>query len=273
MHKAAVAILLGTLLGMTSCQLVQAAGYIKFDGVDGESTDAAHQGWSDLSRFQFDILRPFDNGRLGRESLSTKFSMPTDSAYPFLTNALMLARSFDSVQVELWDDDQLMTSYEYENALTPQLSVTYSGGAPGQLNGTLVSESLTLSHYTYDSRDGSLLDVVTFEYDFSFPAGAVSAGPLPGDYNGDGTVDQSDYGQWKSQFGTIPVPIGSGADGNADGLVDLADYNVWRNHLGSTTTPSMAATEAVPEPTPLALAILGIVGVALVSRHRTEPLA
>lgn len=59
-------------------------------------------------------------------------------------------------------------------------------------------------------------------------------GSLPGDYNGDGVVNQPDFGVWSAAFGAAVTP-GTGADGNGDGVVDAADYTVWRDHLGRTS--------------------------------------
>jgi hypothetical protein len=56
---------------------------------------------------------------------------------------------------------------------------------------------------------------------------------LAGDYNGNGSVDQADYGVWRAGFGSAVTP-GSGADGNGNGAVDAADYTVWRDNLGAT---------------------------------------
>ena len=58
------------------------------------------------------------------------------------------------------------------------------------------------------------------------------------------------------------------ADGNGNHVVDAADYTVWRNNLGATlgsgsgaALPSAAPLSAgVPEPSALALAAVGIVG-------------
>jgi hypothetical protein len=57
---------------------------------------------------------------------------------------------------------------------------------------------------------------------------------LAGDYDGSGTVDDDDWIQWKSDFGTTVTPAGSGSDGNGDGYVDAADYTVWRDNFGAT---------------------------------------
>jgi hypothetical protein len=61
--------------------------------------------------------------------------------------------------------------------------------------------------------------------------GTASAPPTPGDYDGNGTVEQSDYGAWRSTFGSTP-PAGKGADGNNNGVIDAADYVIWRRNLG-----------------------------------------
>lgn len=74
---------------------------------------------------------------------------------------------------------------------------------------------------------------------------------LPGDYNGDGTVNNDDYTTWKSNFGDTTLLI---ADGNGDGRVDAADYSIWRDNVGASWLDltfasgggSLAA--AVPEP-------------------------
>ena len=56
---------------------------------------------------------------------------------------------------------------------------------------------------------------------------------LPGDYNGNGSVEPTDYTVWKSSFGDT-VAAGSGADGNGNGVVDTADYAVWRDNMGTS---------------------------------------
>jgi hypothetical protein len=51
-----------------------------------------------------------------------------------------------------------------------------------------------------------------------------------GDYNLDGTVDNSDVAEWQKYFGTN----NTNADGNKDGIVDAADFIVVQKNLGAT---------------------------------------
>jgi hypothetical protein len=60
--------------------------------------------------------------------------------------------------------------------------------------------------------------------------------PIPGDYDGSGTVDDGDYVAWKTAFGQVGE--GLAADGNGDGQVDAADYTVWRDNLGASAAGS-----------------------------------
>jgi cytochrome c peroxidase len=83
---------------------------------------------------------------------------------------------------------------------------------------------------------------------------------LPGDYNGDGTVDTDDYVVWKTNFGDISLLT---ADGNGDGRVDAADYTFWRDNMGGSWLDlaygggNGAASLGVPEPASLMLLLVG----------------
>lgn len=80
---------------------------------------------------------------------------------------------------------------------------------------------------------------------------------IPGDFNGDGTVDAADYVVWRDTDGT---PAG---------------YDKWRANLGKSATigaslmNAIAGSQAVPEPSSLLLAALAtLMAVAAVRRPR-----
>ena len=73
---------------------------------------------------------------------------------------------------------------------------------------------------------------------------AVAAPGIPGDYNGDGTVDAADYTVWRDGLG---------------GAFGAGDYLVWKNNFGATEASGSAAnTGAVPEPSAILLAGIAI---------------
>ena len=82
---------------------------------------------------------------------------------------------------------------------------------------------------------------------------------LPGDYSGDGIVNQADYDLWRSNFGDTTSLL---ADGNGNNVVDAGDYVVWRNNLGrtwldlATGAGSSLLPNSVPEPAGAALAVI-----------------
>jgi prepilin-type N-terminal cleavage/methylation domain-containing protein len=88
----------------------------------------------------------------------------------------------------------------------------------------------------------------------------------PGDYDHSGSVNAADYSLWRATFGNS-VPTGTGADGNSDGIVNSADYVFWRDHSGGTGGGSFVSS-ILPEPTTVALASAGIIGLAAPSRRR-----
>ncbi len=100
------------------------------------------------------------------------------------------------------------------------------------------------------------------------PGRFVSLVPVvPGDYNGNGTVDASDYVVWRESIGSTTKLA---ADGNGNGVIDNGDFDVWRAHFGQTASSGAGAiaNAAVPEPRTLALLMFAAAGWCL-RRRRT----
>ena len=92
------------------------------------------------------------------------------------------------------------------------------------------------------------------------PGRFVSLVPLVlGDYDGDGSVDASDYIVWRKSIGST---TNLAADGNGNGVIDNGDFDVWRAHFGQTagTGSGLNTIASVPEPASIAL-LIGLVQV------------
>lgn len=96
--------------------------------------------------------------------------------------------------------------------------------------------------------------VFTFSIsDLTYTGGTAYVAPaVPGDYNGNGTVDAGDYVLWKK--GVAPLTNEVDTTGGA-GVTNAADYTAWRARFGNTSGSGLAAG-AVPEPTSAMLALL-----------------
>jgi hypothetical protein len=57
---------------------------------------------------------------------------------------------------------------------------------------------------------------------------------LPGDYNGNGTVDAADFTVWRDALGQSGLVPYSGADGNGNGSIGPEDYAIWKSHFGQS---------------------------------------
>ena len=86
---------------------------------------------------------------------------------------------------------------------------------------------------------------------------------VPGDFNGDGTVDAADFTVWRDNLGGTSTVLHGNGSGQA--TVVHADYDLWKVHFAEFPTP-ISETKTIPESSSLLL--LGL-GLAIVSGHRT----
>lgn len=100
----------------------------------------------------------------------------------------------------------------------------------------------------------------------------VPAFYVAGDYNLNGSVEQTDYAVWRGAFNSTSSPY---VDGNRNGVVDAADYVVWRNNLGTTfgggtAVADVTTTSTIPEPANGALLVAGVLAAAGVRSRRSR---
>ncbi|MEM1447234.1 MAG: dockerin type I domain-containing protein, partial [Planctomycetota bacterium] len=120
---------------------------------------------------------------------------------------------------------------------------------------------------TLSANEGAF-DFLSFDH----PSGVLSLTfnpdvvTLPGDYNGDGTVNAADYTVWANNFGSI---ANLEADGNGNGVIDAADYTVWADNFGDTLGPAAGQVQTLTNlPEPGTIVVMAGVACTLLRRMR-----
>ena len=116
------------------------AGYIKFDGVDGEAQDKDHKGWSDLASFSQPIHKPGAGtgptrrrGDVGLEDIVVVKEI--DKSTPKLGEALCKGKVFPKVEIHLtasYTDAGRQTYFAYELKNVQISSYTISGSGQSE---------------------------------------------------------------------------------------------------------------------------------------------
>lgn len=132
---------------------------------------------------------------------------------------------------------------------TPSDWEAWTAGGNGLIDGLNVSlDSIQL----FGSSDATVyLDTVFWDPQDVFNPTAS------GDFNADGRVDAADFTVWQDAF--LVFEEGHPADANGDGFIGNADYDIWAANYGTVLSDSSVA---IPEPSAIAILVLGAVSVA-----------
>ena len=103
----------------------------------------------------------------------------------------------------------------------------------------------------------TLAGLLTWDTSHLYTTGvlSVAAAGLPGDYNGNGTVDAADYVVWRKGLGTT---------------FTQSDYDVWRTNFGRSAGSGTTAAAAIPEPSSLWLFLAGTLAILRVKNGATR---
>ncbi|QDS98269.1 SpoIID/LytB domain-containing protein [Adhaeretor mobilis] len=128
---------------------------------------------------------------------------------------------------------------------------SWIAGGNGQIDGENVSID---SIQFFGSSDAQI-----FLDDVFWNPQAVFVPPTPGDFDADGDVGGDDLAQWQGDYG-----VNGNSDADDDDDSDGMDFLIWQQNYALTS--STAASNAVPEPSSLAMILLA--GTTLLSRKR-----
>ncbi len=160
----------------------QGAAFIKFDGIDGESTDKDHRGWSELESFSQAIHKPGGSAtgatrRRGDVIMKDlTYSKELDKSSPKIAEAIAKGKVFLKVEIHLTRDagGERVTYYRYE--LKNVLVTSYSVG--GSSSDSVPVEQISLNFeeikvtYTEVGADGAKKGNV--EYSWKIEEGEVA---------------------------------------------------------------------------------------------------
>ena len=149
----------------TTCLATTAFGaaFIKFDGVDGESSDAAHRGWSDalavsqdLSFAQQQFRGGGGGGGAGKVSFSDlSFAKQLDKSSPKLMEACCSGKHFPSVKLEFVEGQGGAPTTYYKVTLSDCFITSYSTSSGGDRPSESLSLNFTKIEWEYSYQDES----------------------------------------------------------------------------------------------------------------------
>jgi type VI secretion system secreted protein Hcp len=115
--------------------------FINIPGMDGESTDAQHRGWIEVTQYDFNVAQKVSRtassaGGAGAERADFSefgFTKLLDKASPLLAQACAAGTHFDTIVVELCragGDKVRFMQYRFSNCMISAFNTTADGDFP-----------------------------------------------------------------------------------------------------------------------------------------------
>jgi pectate lyase len=147
------------------------------------------------------------------------------------------------------------------------LAAYYQGEASEDVVTLILQQTTSGSAASFYSKEGNPALAPRLVIDALYNAPSVFD---VADFNGDGVVSAADLANWKTGFGAHTGAGRRQGDADLDGDVDGNDFLVWQQRLGNGS-PVLSASNAVPEPTAIALAGFAVLAAAGTRRHSRAP--
>jgi hypothetical protein len=230
---------------------------------------------TDINVFDFSDMASNDLGRVALLAASTGKIEIYDSNDMLIAEVDTEADSFRSA-IDINDSGDVIITYIDQPLSQPASLFAQLISGTGELLGTpmLVSEDVQ----SFADNAPKVAFVTDFEAVVVWDNGSQAEArrleiidQQPGDANGDGTVDLSDFTILRNNFGTAMGATLSDGDFNGDGMIDLADFTILRNNFGTMSDRESSDIDAwyaaiIPEPTTAGL--LGAAGLLGLLRRR-----
>ena len=139
---------------------------MKFDGIDGESTNAQHKDWSDVLQTSLSVTVPVSTSGGGRRRGAAvvsdlNWTQDIDASYPSLFSRITRGENTSDVDIDYTfvprdgEREQVYFSMHFENVSLTRLDLGIESSSRGQVNGAFYFQDLLLTYFEY--ADGRLV--------------------------------------------------------------------------------------------------------------------
>jgi type VI secretion system secreted protein Hcp len=141
--------------------------FLKFDGIDGESTAQGHEKWIDVQSYTWGVSNSFCCGAFSQDFSVTKH---TDSTTPVLFQDLITNKLVSTATIDAFSDSNgPQPKFQFSFKDVSLSSLNFNGDTKGSASETLsfTFSKVTLSDFPLDSS-GHFLPPITTRWDRFF---------------------------------------------------------------------------------------------------------